>query len=254
MDKLSKLNISNIIVWLVYLALLGVLLPHTAWAFQQFEPTGKQSSVLVAWAAAFTFEAAIAVFTHKLAKHIETVKIRKRWPRFVAMYANAYSVGLLIAVFVSVIANVLHASAFATKYKHPLFIGAFGAVLPLASLIFARILSNVNDVLQEIDPELNEAKIQLRELRKELQVSKKESKEIKSERDRVARELKATQAQVDTMNEYYEFWQTINKKTQFSIMYNAGRIPTLKEAAIKANVSESTISRIANSVNGVKDG
>jgi hypothetical protein len=43
-----KLITVNRILWAVYLSLLGVLLPHTAWT------------------AAFAFEASIAVLIHKL--------------------------------------------------------------------------------------------------------------------------------------------------------------------------------------------
>ena len=31
-------NGPNILLWSIYLALLAVLLPHTAWAFARFEP------------------------------------------------------------------------------------------------------------------------------------------------------------------------------------------------------------------------
>ena len=36
----------NPLLWVIYLALLAVLLPHTAWAFAVFEPDGQR---LVAW-------------------------------------------------------------------------------------------------------------------------------------------------------------------------------------------------------------
>jgi hypothetical protein len=48
-----KLITVNRILWAVYLSLLGVLLPHTAWT------------------AAFAFEASIAVLIHKLSGHID---------------------------------------------------------------------------------------------------------------------------------------------------------------------------------------
>jgi hypothetical protein len=68
---------SNILLWAIYLSLLAVLLPHTAWAFARFEPPGNGTlgiawGAITAWAAAFAFEAAIAALTHKLAKHIES--------------------------------------------------------------------------------------------------------------------------------------------------------------------------------------
>ncbi len=56
-----KLFSTNRILWAVYLSLLGVLLPHTAWAFHNFEPENEAGKIsLVAWTAAFAFEASIA--------------------------------------------------------------------------------------------------------------------------------------------------------------------------------------------------
>jgi transposase InsO family protein len=68
-------NWSNTLLWAIYLSLLAVLLPHTAWAFARFEPPGNGSfgiawGAITACAAAFAFEAAIAALTHKLAKHM----------------------------------------------------------------------------------------------------------------------------------------------------------------------------------------
>jgi hypothetical protein len=65
-------NWSNILLWAIYLALLIVLLPHTAWVFGRFEsPTAGwlniQWGMVTAWAAAFAFEAAIAAPTHCVA-------------------------------------------------------------------------------------------------------------------------------------------------------------------------------------------
>jgi hypothetical protein len=62
---------SSKVLWIIYLALLAVLLPHTAWAFARFESPaagwlGVSWGAVAAWAAAFAFEAAIAALTHKL--------------------------------------------------------------------------------------------------------------------------------------------------------------------------------------------
>lgn len=37
---------ANSLIWVIYILLLGVLLPHTAWAFAKFEPADSQ---IVAW-------------------------------------------------------------------------------------------------------------------------------------------------------------------------------------------------------------
>jgi hypothetical protein len=64
-------------LWVIYVALLAVLLPQTAWAFARFESPstgwlGVSWGIVTASAAAFAFEAAIAALTHKLAGHIGT--------------------------------------------------------------------------------------------------------------------------------------------------------------------------------------
>ena len=74
---------SSKMLWIIYLALLAVLLPHTAWAFARFESPsagwlGVSWGIVTAWAAAFAFEAAIAALTHKLARRIGTT------PRYTA--------------------------------------------------------------------------------------------------------------------------------------------------------------------------
>jgi hypothetical protein len=49
---------SNILLSVIYLSLLAVLLPATAWALARFEPPGNRSSgfawgAIIAWVAAF---------------------------------------------------------------------------------------------------------------------------------------------------------------------------------------------------------
>jgi len=68
MTWLKSRNWSNIVLWSIYLALLGVLLPHTAWAFSMFEP---ERWAWLGWVAAIAFEGAIAAFTWKLKQNIE---------------------------------------------------------------------------------------------------------------------------------------------------------------------------------------
>jgi vacuolar-type H+-ATPase subunit H len=167
---------TNRLLWLIYLSLLGVLLPHTAWAFGRFEPVGPWG-VVTAWAAAFAFEAAIAALTHKLAQHIEHgPKRASAWRRFTYRYLNAYAAGLLVAVAVSTLANLAHSVEFGQvlaifdRYSVPfgLYAIAFGAVLPATSLLFARVLAHVADAEAEADPELAKAKQAGTELRAEL--------------------------------------------------------------------------------------
>ena len=113
-------NWSNIFLWAIYLALLVVLLPHTAWAFGRFESPAVgwmniQWGTVTAWAAAFAFEAAIAALTHKLAKHIESTPrytAGRVWLRRISyQYLNAFSAGLLVAVGVSVLPTLVMRSS-----------------------------------------------------------------------------------------------------------------------------------------------
>lgn len=86
----------NPLLWVIYIALLAVLLPHTAWAFAVFEPDGQR---LVAWSAAFAFEASIAALTYKLIQRIEaTPRRRSAWVRWRGSYLNVYAGGLLVSV------------------------------------------------------------------------------------------------------------------------------------------------------------
>lgn len=198
-------NITTQILWAVFFALLAVLLPHTAWAFRQFEP--EQSMILIgsfdaadalSYVVAFAFEAAIAVLVHKLAKRIEEVKpvtrsiknsdgtftkVSDNWATFKRRYVHPISFGLLIATLVSGMANLAHAVQFGramvifAQWHIPqsVYSVAFGGILPLVSLTFASVLSNVTDSEDAPNPELDAVKkvntdlrLHIRELEKKL--------------------------------------------------------------------------------------
>lgn len=172
---------TNRILWIIYAALLAVLLPHTAWAFARFEPDTLWGTI-TAWAGALAFEAAIAALTHKLAQHIEALpKYKDGWKRFTSRYLNAYSFGLFVAVAVSTLANVAHAVQFGAEIKiftawgipFAAYAVAFGGILPLASLVFARVLSSVNEAEHEDDPELIKANDAIKRLRIDLREADK---------------------------------------------------------------------------------
>jgi hypothetical protein len=176
-----KLFSVNHILWAVYLSLLGVLLPHTAWAFQNFEPENEAGRIsVVAWTAAFAFEASIATLMHKLSGHIDQTPRRlSAWAKFRYRYLNAYSFGLLAAIAVSSLANLAHAVEFGRplaifaewKISFDAYAFAFGAVLPLVSMVFARVLSNVVETEGDEDPELVLAKKTIAELHRQLRES-----------------------------------------------------------------------------------
>jgi len=177
---MKKLFSVNNILWVIYIGLLAVLLPHTAWAFAQFEPEGSKIGLYTAWAAAFAFEAAIAALTHKLSKHIEaTARIRKPFAKFTKRYLSSYAFALYAALGVSSMANLAHAVEFGSTMAifdawgvgFGTYAIAFGAILPLVSLMFASVLSNVSDSEDEQDQALVDAKATVAALRKDLRLA-----------------------------------------------------------------------------------
>lgn len=189
-----KVN-SNLILWLIFISLLGVLLPHTAWWFSQFQDPRAVDvfgvmvypGKITAWFAALVFEGTIAAYTHKLAQHIENLpNYKDARKKFTERYLNAYGLILLIAWLVSTIANYAYALEFAEPVKLftdtglPVELGAAisGGILPLCSLLFARALSNV----QETEPEQSQAEQELHAKNKELN---KTNRELNAENQRL---------------------------------------------------------------------
>ena len=88
------------------------------------------------------------------------------WLRRISyQYLNAFAAGLLVAVGVSVLANFGHAVEYGRefaifgRYNVPplLYSLAFGGILPLVSLMFARILANTAETEVGASPELVKA-------------------------------------------------------------------------------------------------
>jgi hypothetical protein len=96
--------------------------------------------------------------------------------RFVYQYINAYAVGLLVALGVSALANFAHAVEYGRdfaifgRYSIPplLYSVTFGGILPLVSLLFARILGDAAETESAPNPELIRAKQTITELQAEL--------------------------------------------------------------------------------------
>lgn len=182
-----KRDYSNWLFWCIYLMLLGVLLPHTAWAFSTFEPDGRQGQV-VAWLAAIVFEAGLAVLTHKLSRRIEATRRRKGWSKFIACYLSPYAFGLYLSISVSVLANLSHSIEFGremaifTKWGIPygVYSIAFGGILPLASLLFAWVLSHDTEMEEEANPALEAANETIKELRGQLRAAEQRANDAES--------------------------------------------------------------------------
>lgn len=198
--KQNNTSFTTYILWAVYISLLIVLLPHTAWAFKNWEPgvgealelfNGITSSDVISYVAAFAFEASIATLTHKLSKKIETskkifknlrnsdgttTKVFDGWETWKARYANAFALLLVGATLISMMANFAHAVEFGRDLKiftdwgiPPIIYSiAFGGALPLVSLGFANVLSNVVDDEEAPNPEVEEAKKTILSLRQQL--------------------------------------------------------------------------------------
>lgn len=188
-------NFSNYALWVIFVALLMVLLPHTAWWFVQFQDprvvvvfgAAVQPGVVMAWFAAAVFEGTIAAYTHKLSRHIEqTPNFKDAYKRFVARYVNSYGGILAIAWFVSTVANYAYALEYARPTRLfietglPVEIGAAisGGILPLCSALFARTLSNVRDGEQEVDESEQEARNALREANRKIKGLNTELEEV----------------------------------------------------------------------------
>jgi hypothetical protein len=136
--------------------------------------------VVTAWAAAFALEAAIAALTHKLPGRIMTT------PRYTAgrvllrrssyQYLNAYAAGLFVALGVSALGNFAHAVEYGREFAifgrysiSPfLYSVTLGGILPLVSLLFARILGDTAATEAALSPELTKTKRTIKELRAEL--------------------------------------------------------------------------------------
>ena len=256
------MNKVNALIWAIYIALLLVLLPHTAWLFNQFEPLSSLG-LASAWAGAFAFEAAIAALTHKLARHLEgTPKRLHRLSRFSYQYLNAYSIGLVIAVMVSALANLAHAvefgrglAIFATWGISPqVYQASFGAVLPVVSLLFARVLSNVSETEDAPNPEAEKAKADaekakadVQELRRQLRDSEAQRRLTEEERRRAEQERDAADQRFAAAGDL--FARLFSESKAERILAAADQWPQLPASALAkmVDVSPSYVSEVLKS-------
>ena len=215
----------NKILWVIYISLLAVVLPHTEWAFRQFEPNAQAN--VASWAAAFAFEAAIAALTHKLAQHIEqTPKRLNAWAKFRFRYLNSYSLGLLFSLGISTMANLAHAVEFGgqmlifAKWSIPfgVYAVAFGAVLPVVSYTFANVLSNAVESDDTEDPALADLRSANAALRKSLHDAEQQRRQA--------------EARLGAMGDVFVKLASADKRER--ILAVAERWPALSGAAIAA--------------------
>jgi len=244
----------NPLLWVIYIALLAVLLPHTAWAFAVFEPGGLGP---IAWSAAFAFEASIAALTYQLMQRIEaTPRRRSAWVRWRFAYLNVYAGGLLVSVAVSALANWSHAVEFATDtvvvglfpvlgWALPV---AFGAILPGVSFIFAHVLADVAGTEAEADPELDKVRSRMDALRHEAQQAEARARE--AEARAAAAEAQRTDAELRFAAAGDLFVRLAAESKRERILAAAERWPALPPAslAIVAEASPSYVSEVLHEV------
>ena len=241
-------NLTTKLLWAVFLALLGVLLPHTAWLFGQFEQNNA-GGLAAAWAGAFAFESAIAVLVHKLARHWEsTPKRAQTWTKVRYRWLNAYVAGLAIAAAVSALANLAHAVEFgqslaifaAWGIPAQVYQVAFGGALPLVSLLFARVLSNETTSEDIPDPALDEAKKTIAELRSQVR---------QSEQQRLDAEVRARDAETRfaAIGDFFARLNAPEKRER--IIAVRERWPGLPNSAV-AIIAETSPGYVSDVVNG----
>lgn len=252
--KPRKITTSHLL-WIVYFSLLAVLTPHTAWLFMQFEPPNAIGTA-AAWAGALAFEAAIAVLTHKLAKHIEVTPRRlSNLTRFRYRYVNAYSFGLLISVLVSALANLAHSVQFGQQLMiftawgiaPQVYQFAFGGVLPVVSLLFARVLSNVSETESGEDPALSEAQKAVTDLRRQL-------RETEHHLTQTEARAKAAEQRYQTVGDLFS--QLFADEKRQRILAAAATWPQLSASAVAviAGASPSYVSEVLSQQAEVIDG
>jgi hypothetical protein len=253
-------NWSGPLLWAIYLSLLLVLLPHTAWGFARFEPAGRgwlgiPWGAFTAWSAAFAFEAAIAALTHKLANRIANAPQfsddRAAWRRLSYQYGNAYAAGLFVAVAVSALANFGHAVEygqtfviFAQYNVSPLLYSlAFGGILPLVSLLFARILADTGEGEAGSNPVLEQANGTIKQLKVELRSTEAQAAEA---------ETRATKAEQRFAAAGDVMARLFAEEKRPRILAAAERWPQLPAAsiAIISGASPSYVSEVLKSRNG----
>jgi len=227
-------------LWPIYIALLIVLLPHTAWAFRKFEPSTPLGN-LTAWAAAIAFEFAIAALTDRMTKQIEKtpnyttgrVWLRKAWFR----YGNTYFAGLLVSLAVSSLANFAHAVEFAQSLTissahsvHPLlYSAAFGGILPVVSLLFAGVLSK-----QSSKPTVG----------LDVQAAKAAAQEAKRNLKKVQTQLDQANTRLVTANTLFGNLTSDEKRVRIQFAHTRWPALPARSIAILADASPSYVSEI----------
>lgn len=242
-DKISIRHLH----WLIYIALLGALLPHTAWAFAQFQSDG---GAWLAWPLAFVFEGGIFAFTHNLVESIEkSSRLRQKegedwlaftWRQLSVGYVNISGLGLLICSTVSGLANFSYAVTFSRAldvYGIPMLPLelAFGGVLPFISLVFARVLANTE---AEHQPDDTEAK-----LRSELRRAKATVEQLRQSKGEAEQQELVAKDRAKTAEQKLQQLQDVAKYIELAS--NSAEVRVKAAKRLWPDVTQATLAEIA---------
>lgn len=270
--KWSKQLPRNAGLWCIYILLLAVLLPHTAWMFQQGETAGSKWSTVIAWSAASVFELVILAMTHRFSKHLSSTKgkeYKNGWKEATDKYVNSLAFGAVLAWFVSAYANVAHAIEFGNTsikiftawpwvpaWSYPV---AFGAVLPTASLLFAWVLSREADEVKQADPtEITELRQYAEALERQFNEAETALDEGRIDHRKLQQahdDLQTHTAALEAMVKAIPAWELLTKSEQARLIAEiAKKKPANAELARALDADVSTVSRAIKGVNGKGEG
>jgi hypothetical protein len=239
------------LMWLVYVIFLGVLAPHTAWTFSQFQETKDGNPM--AWMLAISVELVIAVFTHKLSEHLTATR-KAKGTAAVLRWLNGYSVGLTMVLLISSIANLAYAVEFAGSLavfvewgiNRMVYEFAFGAMLPFVSLVFALVLSQMAEGETDEDPALAEAKKQIAELRQVNRESERQRKEAEAAR-------KVAEERFGMVTDIASMFLLEDKTQRIRAIYGKWNNLPNSAIAIMADAAPSTVSEVIKSITASKN-
>jgi hypothetical protein len=237
-EKIKQINLGTAVIWLVYVALLVVMLPHTQRAAARFEPENIIGAVS-SFAFALVFELAYIVFMHGQVEHLKQnrraraneAKSHHLWRK----WGTAYSAALLVALIITFLANTWHTtSSVDSQNVYDVSMAfVFGAVLPVMSILFASILARVDTFEIKIESDLNQ---QIAKLNRELG-------KVNQQNDKLTQ-------QIQELNQRESLPPQLNPFASDLIQYIGGGEMSQADIADRHGVSKSKVTRLVSTLNG----
>ena len=217
---MKRQSINNLF-YIPYIFLLVGILPHLAWAFNHFQEDytwrGVPIGYVLAWVLAIVFDGSMFGFTYRLKGRIEqaskfkprqnetlniygvTIRPLFAWRKFSSAYLNIFGLLILLSSGVSMLANFSHAVEFGQPFKAfdayglppLLYFFAFGAILPVMSFMFARVLADVTEAEQERSDSEQQAKISERAAKRGERKANEELNSVRGELEKLRERLGA---------------------------------------------------------------